>query len=72
MNKNRPEKDFQAQDMVRDEVVMMCWENSKEFLEETPSREMSRQDERPDNNEEKQKYDETQQEHVNCTLHTGN
>ena len=58
--------------MVRDEVAMMCWENLEEFFEEKPNRETSRQDERPDNNEEKQKYDEAQEEHVNCTLNTGN
>ena len=37
--------------MVRDEVVMMCWENLGEFLEERPKRETSTQDERPGNNE---------------------
>ena len=53
MNRNRPEKDFQAQETVRDEVVMMCWENLEEFLEEKPNREASRQDGRPDDDKEK-------------------
>ena len=39
--------------MVRDEVVMMCWESLEECLEEKPNRETSRQDERPDDDEEK-------------------
>ena len=51
---------------------MMCWEKSEGILEEKPNRETSGQNERPDNNEEKQKYDEAQEEHVDCTLHTGN
>ena len=72
VNKNRPEKDLQAQEMVRDEVAMMCWENLEEYLEEKPNRETSGQDERPDGDEEKQKYDEAQEEHVNCKLNTGN
>ena len=32
-NKNRPEKEFHAQEMVGDEVAMLCWENSEEVLE---------------------------------------
>ena len=72
MNKSRPEKDFQAQEMARNEVAMICWENSEEVLEEKPNRETSGQDERPDDEEEKQKYDEAQKEHVNCTLNSGN
>ena len=51
---------------------MMCWENSEEVLEEKPNKETSRQDERPDDDKEKPNYDEAQEEHVNCTLHTGN
>ena len=51
MNKNRPETDFQAQGMVRDEVVMMCWENLEEVLKEKPNRVTSRQNERPDDDE---------------------
>ena len=71
VNKNKPEKDFQAQETIRDEVAIMCWENS-EVLEEKPCKERSRQDERPDDDKEKPNYDKTQEEHVNCTLDTGN
>ena len=51
VNKNRPEKDFQAPETIRDEVAMMCQENIEEFFKEKPNRETSGQDERPDNDE---------------------
>ena len=50
---------------------MMCWENSEAILEEKPNKETSGQDERTDNDKEKQNYDKAQEEHVDCTLHTG-
>ena len=65
MNKNRPEEDFQAQEMVRDEVAMACCEILEKVLEEKPNRETSGQDEM-------KQYDEAQEKHVNCTLNTEN
>ena len=50
---------------------MMCWENLEGFLEEKPNKEISNQDERPDDDKEKPNYDEAQ-EHDDCTLHTSN
>ena len=72
MNENRPEKDFQAQQTIRDEVAMMCWENLEGGLAEEPKKVTSGQDERPDNKKEKPNYDEAREENADCTLHTGN
>ena len=58
--------------MTENEVAMMCWENLEEVLEEKPNKETSRQEEGPDDNDEKQNYNKAQEEHVNCTLNTGN
>ena len=52
-NKNRTGKDFQAPKMVRNKVVMMCWVNLEESLEEETNKEMSGEDERLDVDKEK-------------------
>ena len=71
-NENRSEKDFQAQNTIRNKAAMMCWETLEGFMAEEPNKETSCQDERPDDDKEKPNYDEAQEEHANCTLHTGN
>ena len=53
-NENRPEKDFPAQETIRDEVAMMCWENLEGVLAEESNKETSSQDERPNNDKENQ------------------
>ena len=50
----------------------MCWENLEGFLAEEPNKETNGQDERPDDEMEKPKYEEALEEHANHTLHTGN
>ena len=68
-NENRPEKNYQAQEIEESEVAMMWWENMEGFLTEEPNEETGSQDERADDEMEKPKYEE---EHANCTLHMGN
>ena len=52
---NRPKKDYQAQETVEDEVVMMCWENSEGSLVDEPSKETDIQDRRADDEMQKSK-----------------
>ena len=60
------------QETDRDEVAIMCWENLEGFLAEEPNKETNGQDERPDDEMEKPKYEEALEEHANHTLHIGN
>ena len=71
-NKNRPEKDFQAQETVRDEVAMVCWENSKNFWKKSLTEKQVDKMKDLMMIRENKKYDEAQEEHVDCTLNTGN
>ena len=68
-SEKRPEKDFQAQEIEEDEVVMMCCKNSEGSLVEEFNKVTDIQDGRADNKMQKSTDEE---EHVDSTLHMGN
>ena len=73
MNKNRTRKDFQVQEMMQDEVAMMCWENLDESQDKEPNKEVGSEDKRLDDDNEKQNYEEAHEENVESTVkNTGN
>ena len=72
VNKNRTRKDFQVQEMIKDEVAMVCWENQDESQGKEHNKETGREDKRLDDNKGKQNYEEAHEEHAECTVNTGN
>ena len=72
MNKNRTRKDFQVQEMMQDEVAMMCWENRDESQDKEPNKEVGSADKRLDDDNEKQNYEEAHEQNVESTVNTGN
>ena len=67
-----PRKGFQTNEDEGVESAMMCWENPEDSEQEEKRRQAIGQDKDPSNDREMQSDEEADEEHVKCTVFTGN